>query len=122
MEITEIINNLNFVNIFWQLGTPLVFMLADIISGLIQAILNKDLDSRIMREGLLRKGLLILILVLAFVVEHAFNVIFISKAVSIYIIIMEVISIGENIQKAGIDLGRLGTLLKSPNQKEEENK
>lgn len=121
MDFSYILENFNFVNIFWQLGTPLIFMLGDIISGVVQAIINKNLDSKIMREGLLRKGLLILILFLAFIVEHAFGVTFISKVVSLYIIVMEIISIAENVQKAGVDLGKLGNLLKSQEQKESED-
>lgn len=112
------IENLNFANIYWQIGTTLIFMLADIISGILSATILHDLDSQKMREGLLRKVLLILIVLLSFVVGSAFNLTFISKAVCIYIIIMETISILENVKKAGIDLGKLGELLKI---KQEEN-
>ena len=106
------IEHLNFANVYWQIGTTLIFMLADIISGVVSATILHDLDSQKMREGLLRKVLLILIVLLSFVVGSAFNLTFISKAVCIYIIIMETISILENVKKAGIDLGRLGELLK----------
>ncbi len=106
------IDHLNFANTFWQVGTTLFFMLGDIISGVVSAVILKNLDSQKMREGLLRKVLLILIVLLGFVVGGAFNLTFISKAVCIYIIIMETISILENVKKAGIDLGRLGELLK----------
>lgn len=106
------IENLNFANIYWQIGTTLIFMLADIISGVVSASILHDLDSQKMREGLLRKVLLILIVLLSFVVGGAFNLTFISKVVCIYIIIMETISILENLKKAGVDLGKLGELLK----------
>lgn len=111
MDITEILKGLEFSNIFWQLGATLVFMLGDIISGVVSAIILKNLDSQKMREGLLRKILLILIVILSFVIQFAFNVDFISKAVCIYIIVMELISIMENLKKAGIDLGKLGEIL-----------
>lgn len=106
------IENLNFANTFWQIGTTLFFMLGDIISGVVSAIILKNLDSQKMREGLLRKVLLILIVLLGFVVGGAFKITFVSKAVCIYIIVMETISILENVKKAGIDLGKLGELLK----------
>lgn len=106
------IEHLNFANVYWQIGTTLIFMLADIISGVVSATILHDLDSQKMREGLLRKVLLILIVLLSFVVGSAFNLTFISKAVCIYIIIMETISILENVKKAGINLGKLGELLK----------
>ncbi len=106
------IQNLDFTNIFWQIGTTLFFMLGDIISGVVSAIILKNLDSQKMREGLLRKVLLILIVLLGFVVGGAFKITFVSKAVCIYIIVMETISILENVKKAGVDLGKLGELLK----------
>ena len=112
------IQNLDFTNTFWQVGTTLFFMLGDIISGVVSAIILKNLDSQKMREGLLRKVLLILIVLLAFVVGGAFKITFVSKAVCIYIIVMETVSILENVKKAGIDLGKLGELLKI---KQEEN-
>lgn len=106
------IQNLDFTNTFWQVGTTLFFMLGDIISGVVSAIILKNLDSQKMREGLLRKVLLILIVLLGFVVGGAFKITFVSKAVCIYIIVMETISILENVKKAGVDLGKLGELLK----------
>lgn len=112
MNIEQIISSLNFTNIFWQSGATLIFMVGDIISGIVQAVINKNLDSQKMREGILRKILLILVVILSFIFQYAFNIPVISKVVCIYIIIMEIISILENLKKAGIDLGKLGELLK----------
>ena len=112
MNIEQIITSLNFTNIFWQGGATLIFMIGDIVSGVIQAIINKNLDSQKMREGLLRKMLLILVVILSFIFQYAFNIPAISKVVCIYLIVMEIISIMENLKKAGIDLGKLGELLK----------
>lgn len=112
MNIEQIITSLNFTNIFWQGGATLIFMIADIVSGVIQAVINKNLDSQKMREGILRKMLLILVVILSFIFQYAFNIPIISKVVCIYLIVMEIISILENLKKAGIDLGKLGELLK----------
>lgn len=118
MEIEQIINNVEFTNIMWQVGATLVFILADILTGFIGAIINKNLDSQKMREGLLRKMLLIVIIGLSFVIQYAiFNLEIISKAVCIYIIMMEVVSILENLQKSGIDLGKLGNIFKIKEEK-----
>lgn len=111
-NIDLIINNLNFSSLSWQLVGTLIFMLGDIISGVISAIIQNNLDSQKMREGILRKILLILIIILSFVIQFMFKLSIISKIVCIYIIVMEVISIAENLKKAGIDLGKLGDLLK----------
>lgn len=119
MNIEQIINSLNFTTIFWQAGATLIFMVADIITGLIQAVINKNLDSQKMREGILRKALLILVVILSFISQYAFNIPAISKVVCIYIIVMEIISIFENIKKAGVDLGKLGEILKIKSDNEE---
>ena len=76
------------------------------------AIILNNVDSQKMREGIYRKLLLILLVLLSFVFEGAFNIHYISRVVCIYIIVMEVVSILENLKKAGVDLGKLGDLLK----------
>lgn len=112
MSFSEILESLNFTNLVWEILTPLAFMLADIITGIIQAVINKNLDSQKMREGLLRKLGLILIIILGFIIRYAFNISIISKAIVIYILLMETLSILENLKKAGIDFGKFGELLK----------
>lgn len=112
MSFSKILESLNFTNLVWQILTPLAFMLADIITGIIQAVINKNLDSQKMREGLLRKLGLILIIILGFIIRYAFNIPIISKAIVIYILLMETLSILENLKKAGIDFGKFGELLK----------
>lgn len=112
MSLEEFIVSLNFSSIIWQIGATLIFIVGDIISGLVQAIINHDLDSQKMRQGLWRKILLILIVALSFVFQYAFfNMEIISKGVCLYIILMEIISILENLTKAGIDLKKLGEIL-----------
>lgn len=100
----EFFMNLQFSNIIWQIVTPLIFSLADIITGYIQAVINKNVDSQVMREGLLHKMLLIVILILSFIMQFAFGLKFISVGVCLYICLMETTSILENLKKAGIEL------------------
>lgn len=100
----EIMETFTFTNIIWQIITPFLFMLFDIVTGLIQAFINNNPDSRKMREGLLHKIILILIILMSFILDYTFNLNFISKSVCLYIITMEIISILENIQKAGIKM------------------
>lgn len=108
----NIINQLNFTNVMWQLILSLSFMLGDVIVGLIGAAIRNSIDSQKMREGLLRKMLLIIVIVLSFLVQYGFNITVISKVICIYIIVMEIVSILENLKKAGIDFGKIGELLK----------
>lgn len=110
--IEELINYLNFKNLYWQAATPLIFMLADILSGFAQAVVNRDVDSQKMRVGILHKLLLILSMLLTFILDFAFSIDFISKIYCTYLVIMEIISISENMTKAGIDLGKLKSILK----------
>lgn len=114
----EIINNLNFSSIVWQVLTPIIFSCADVITGFIQAIINNKLDSQKMRVGLLHKVLIILLVLLSFIVDLTFNLKFVSRIVCSYIIVMETISIFENLTKAGLDFGKLGELLKISGKEE----
>lgn len=118
MELYELFNNLNFSSILWQILTPLLFSLADIITGFIQAVINNDINSSKMRVGLLHKILIILVIILSFLIDVTFSIPFISKVVCFYVIVMELISILENISKAGIDLGKLKDLIKIKREEE----
>lgn len=113
MEIQEILQNLNFSNIAWQILAPCIFSLCDILSGFTQAVINKDVDSQIMRNGLLHKVLIIIIVLLSFVIDLSFGLSFVSKIVCGYVIVMEATSILENLKKAGIDVGKLTDILKN---------
>ena len=111
-ELMNILNNLKFINIGWQIITPIIFSFSDLVTGFIQAVINKNVDSQKMRTGLWHKSLLLIIIFLSFLIDYAFSITYVSKGVSIFIIAMEIISISENLKKAGINLGFLGKLLK----------
>lgn len=113
----EILSNLDFSNIIWQILTPVIFSFADILTGFIQAVVNNTVDSQKMRNGLLHKVALIIILILGFVIELTFNLKIISKGICIFIILMETISIAENLKKMGIKLGWLTNILKEKSDK-----
>jgi toxin secretion/phage lysis holin len=113
MEIQEILQNLNFSNIAWQILAPCIFSLCDVLTGFIQAVINKDVDSQVMRNGLLHKVLIIIIILLSFVADLSFNLAFVSKIVCGYVILMETTSILENLKKAGLDIGKLTDILKN---------
>lgn len=112
MEIEILLDKLNFSSVMWEITVPLIFSLADIITGYIQAVINKTVDSQKMRIGLLHKILIILVIVLSFVLGLAFNISFIPKTVCVYVFIMECVSILENLKKAGIDIGKIAYILK----------
>ena len=104
MEIIELLKTLDFSNFGWIIATPIIFSIADILTGLIQAIINDDVK---MREGLLHKTLIIIVLLLSVIATITFEIDIVCKFVSIYIILMETISIFENLKKAGVDFDDL---------------
>lgn len=112
-RIIYILDQLDFSSVLWQIMTPLIFSMADIVTGLIQAIINKNLDSQKMRMGLLHKTLLIIIILLGFTLDFTFNLNFVSRSICIFVIAMEIISIAENMKKAGIPIGKVANVIKT---------
>ena len=108
----EILMSVNFSNLGWEIALPLILIVADILTGLIQSLINGDFNSSVMRRGLYHKALEILVIALGFMFQFAFNAPSISWGVVIYIVVMEIGSILENLKKAGLDLGPLGKILK----------
>lgn len=86
------------------------FMLLDIITGFIQAVINKCVDSQIMKKGLLHKCGFMLAIVFGCLCEYAMLYIDlgfdvpIQNAVCIYICVTEIISILENLALISPDL------------------
>ena len=87
-----------------------IFIAFDIITGLLKAIKHGNVKSAIMKEGLLSKFSEVIILVLMYVIEYLFPLININlnlplvQCVAVYIIIMELSSIIENIGKINPEL------------------
>ena len=75
----------------------LVFIALDILTGVIKGILEKDLQSSIFREGLLKKVLELIIVIVGFVSDWAFSLEIVGHAVLIFLYAMEGYSILENI-------------------------
>lgn len=122
MDLENLINTLNFSSIIWQIATPLIFSLCDVLTGFIQAIINNEVQSKVMREGLLHKSLIIIIVFLSFAASLTFNISLISKAVCIYVIVMETMSILENLGKAGIKIEIIDKILKKEGSETDETK
>ena len=91
----NITNEITFTHRYWVLLLPLVLMTADIITGWIQATINNVWDSTKMRTGLFRKSGEMLVIVIAYVI---------SVAIALPVSIMEIISVCENLDQAGIPM------------------
>lgn len=101
------IKNITFTHRYWILLLPLVMMTADIITGWIQATINGTWDSTKMRIGLFRKSGELLVIVIAYIIYAAINLpVDIPTFIASYIIIMEIISVCENLDQAGLPVPR----------------
>ena len=90
-----------------------IFILFDIITGFIKAWSQKNIDSVVLRQGLMHKLSEIVAIAFGFLCEYATSYIDIgvslplSGGICTYIIIMEIISILENIIIINPELKRL---------------
>ena len=91
------------MNVLAVLGVTLGFILFDIISGIIKAIYKEGLNSTVLRQGLFHKLSEVLAVGGSWLLEYAIAYVNLGislpliNVVSIYICIMELISIIENI-------------------------
>ena len=99
------LSNFSYSHIYWIFLLPLIGAGADIVTGWIQATINGTWDSTKMRKGLYRKGGELLVVIIAFVAEAAIPVIAeyrVATWISLYIVIMEAVSVLENLDQAGV--------------------
>ena len=82
-----------------------VFILLDIITGLIESIRLGEFTSKKMRQGLLAKFQELLIVVLVYAIQYGFPMLGVAinipivQPICLYIVVMEVGSILENVSK-----------------------
>lgn len=101
----NITQEIQFTHRYWILLLPLILMTADIVTGWIQATINNTWDSTKMRTGLFRKSGEMLVIVIAYVISVAIAIpVDIPAWIAVYICIMEVISVCENLDQAGIPM------------------
>ena len=101
----DIIKTLHFTNMAWLLLLPVAMMAIDIVTGVINAWKQKDFQSTKMRAGLAKKAGELLIIVVGVLFTYGLGVPdYIIKFISLYIIVMELMSIIENIDKLGVPL------------------
>lgn len=114
----EALKEVTFTNRYWIFLLPCILMAADIITGWIQASINSTWDSTKMRKGLFRKSAELLVLLIAHFIYVAVSLpVDIPAFISVYIIIMEILSICENLDQAGLPVPtwitrRLGKVVK----------
>ena len=99
--------SIEFSDRYWILLLPLLLMAADIISGWLQATINGTWDSTKMRVGLFRKSGELLVIIVAYAIDAGINLPFdVPAFIAGYIIVMELISVCENLDQAGLPIPR----------------
>ena len=88
----------------------MLFILLDMLSGIIKALKNKNFKSSVMRQGLFHKSAFVVIIALAILCDYAqtfVNLGFsvpLTKAVCIYLILCEIGSVLENLKAINPEL------------------
>lgn len=113
MDAIEALQQIHFTAPYWEFALPCIAAGSDIITGWIQASINGTWDSTKMRKGLYRKLGEIMVVVLAWIVGVAVALPFdVASAAAVYIVVMESISILENLDQAGVNIPFLKKLLR----------
>lgn len=102
---SDALGSVQYTHAYWIFLAPLIMEAADIITGWIQATINRTWDSTKMRYGLMRKAGMMLIVVVAYLFEYAIAAIaqaHMATFASVYVVVMEALSIFENLDQAGI--------------------
>ena len=99
----ETVQEIKFTSNIWPILLPVILMGADVLTGWIQASINNTWDSTKMRKGLFRKSGELIIIILAYVIQTAVALpVDVFIFISIYVCIMEVLSVIENLDQAGL--------------------
>jgi toxin secretion/phage lysis holin len=120
--------DISFTSRYWVLLLPLALMAADVITGWLQATINGTWDSTKMRKGLFRKSAELLVIVVAYVVYVAISLpVDVPGFIAGYIIVMEILSVCENLDQAGVPMPtwltrRLGKIAKDLTETDPFNK
>lgn len=104
-EMQRIISQLHYRNDLWAIMIPIALMALDILTGLINAWIKNEIDSSKLRKGLAKKMGEICVILIGelFVIGFCLPTI-VFTGISIYLVIMELISICENLEKIGVPI------------------
>lgn len=101
----DIVYSIHFHNNYWLILLPALMALGDVITGFLQAQITGTKRSSIMRKGLYRKcaelGTILLVWITCIALELSLTYV---AAVSLYVCLMEALSIMENLRLAGVPI------------------
>lgn len=104
-EIKTLVSTFNFTNTTWTIMLPIILMAIDVLTGVINAWIKGEIKSSILRKGLGKKIGEIVVLAIGelFLIAMSLPMVIIN-GISLYIIVMELISICENLEKLGVPI------------------
>lgn len=104
-QINELLEKIHFASNIWVIAIPIILMTVDIFTGLTNAWIKKEVDSSKLRKGLGKKigEIAALFIGEIFIVGLNVSTLLVS-GISIYLIVMELISICENLEKLGVPI------------------
>jgi toxin secretion/phage lysis holin len=106
-QIKELIEQFKFTNTTWTLMLPIILMAIDVLTGTINAWIKGEIKSSILRKGLGKKIGEIVVLAIGELFLIAMSLpMAVLNGISLYIIVMELISICENLEKLGVPIPR----------------
>lgn len=98
-------NSMTTANEYKLILLPFILMVIDFLTGIIHAWVTGHLKSYKMRDGLNKKVGEIAIMLIGFVFTWAINAPrYIMLGITIYIVVMELVSLSENLDKMGVPL------------------
>lgn len=104
-DMNEALQNLNFSRDFWVILMPSILMAIDVVTGFVNAWARRIIKSSVMRQGLARKfGELVVIGIAQLFFYGVGMPKYAVVGISTYIILMELISICENLDKLGVPI------------------
>ena len=104
-DFLQMMRNFKFRNEFWCLILPILLMAFDILTGFINAWAKREIQSSKLRTGLSKKVGEIAILVIGELFFFAMRLpAEVMTFISVYIILMELVSIFENLDKLGVPI------------------
>lgn len=121
-ELTQILNNLKFTSDFWLVMLPSILMALDVATGFINAWAKNIIQSSIMRQGLARKFGELTVIAIGQLFFYGLGLPkYCVGFISFYIILMELVSIAENLDKLGVPIPKfIKKVLSNANKKIDE--
>ena len=104
-QFTELMNQLKFTSDFWIVMIPSILMALDVATGFINAWAKNQIKSSVMRQGLARKFGELTVIAIGQLFFYGLGLPkYCVGFISFYIILMELVSIAENLDKLGVPI------------------